>query len=67
MLIGVILVPILLVLSRGKPAAIFPPWALGDKPEQPQLKKSSPQRMSDGSLPDNGHHQTRIRRMTRRF
>jgi hypothetical protein len=44
MLIGVILVPILLVLSRGKPAAIFPPQALGDKPEQSQ-QKSSPHGM----------------------
>jgi hypothetical protein len=38
MLIGVILVPILLVLSRGKPAAIFPPQALGVKSEEPQQK-----------------------------
>ena len=52
-LIGVILVPILLVLSRGKPAAIFPPQALRDKSEQPQRRIEC----SKGSLSDNGHHQ----------
>jgi hypothetical protein len=67
MLIGVILVPILLVLSRSKPAAIFPPQALGDKSEQPQQKNRRRLECSKGSIPDKGQYQTRIRRMTRRF
>jgi hypothetical protein len=57
MLIGVILIPILLLLSRGKPAAIFPPQALGDKPEQSQQKNRHRIEWSKGSLSDAGHHQ----------
>jgi hypothetical protein len=55
MLIGVILVPILLILSRSKPAAIFPPQALGDKPEQPQQKNRHRIECSKGSLFDAGY------------
>jgi hypothetical protein len=56
MLIGVILVPILLVLSRGKPAAIFPPQALGVKSEEPQQKNRRRIECSKGSTPDNRHY-----------
>jgi hypothetical protein len=57
MLIGVILVPILLVLSRGKPAAIFPPQALGVKSEEPQQKNRRCIESRKGSTSDAGHHQ----------
>ena len=56
MLIGVILVPILLVLSRGKPATIFPPQALGVKSEEPQRKNRRRIECSKGSTSDNGHY-----------